>query len=156
MDQNPQPSLKEVYISQALYPQDIDRTLVMHCSDPYYREATAEYLGKSLRLFQYDLMANPGGPTVVLQSSLTFTTDRARMKLLTEHHHLTRFVGISHLNCAYYKLRYPSLSDEERRKKQLEDLNGFERIVRSFVPQAEIKLCFVEQVANIFRFQEVR
>lgn len=148
-------SLEEVYKSNAAWPSDIDHALVLHCSDPWYREATTEFL-VYLGFSHSDLFAVPGGPASVLQSSLTFTADRSRVKLLMERHEVTRFVGVVHLNCSYYKIRYRALSDEGRVEKQVSDLREFKRYIRSIAPEGEIKLFFAEQADGHIRFLIVR
>lgn len=156
MVQQPAVSQEVAYQSEEAWPDSIDHALVLHCSDPWYREATAEFLEDYLGLYHCDSLVVPGGPAVVLQSSLTFTADRAKLKMLQEHHEVARFVGIAHLDCAYYKLRYPSASDGERMARQLADLREFERYVRSLVREAEIQLFFAERAEGRVRFLVVR
>jgi hypothetical protein len=113
-----------------------DHTLVIYCSDPRLREANVAFL-TSLGLAHYDQMVVPGGPAVILQSSLTFTSDRPRLQMLVEEHQIHRIIALAHVDCAYYRKKYTSLSAEERQQKQQNDLRAFTPEVKKIAPGIE-------------------
>lgn len=145
-----------VYQSTVPWPEAIDHTLVMYCSDPWYKEATAEFVDNYLELHHCDQLVAPGGSCVVLQSSLTFTTDRQRLLLLNQLHALQKTVAIAHANCAAYKQRYPTLPDEQRRKKQEADLFEFQQYVSAAMSGISVELYFAEAASEHVQFTRIR
>lgn len=146
---------RPVYTSQGEFPQEIDHVLVMYCSDPYYRRAVEEFLQEYLGLGQYDLLVMPSGPANILQSSLTFISDRPRVKFLHEKHKIEKVIGIAHLNCLHYKQRYPALDEQARRQKQEDDLRHFSETVAKVVPGVETQVYFAQEVDGHVQFTRV-
>ena len=143
-----------VYTSESAWPQAIDHTLAIYCSDPWFRKATAEFL-ESLGLTQYDQVVMPGGPSVILQSSFTFISDRQRVKLLCEIHEIRRVVAVAHLNCAYYRHRFGLQDVGETRKKQHADLMQFEVEMLRISPGLSVELYYADVAGDRFQFTRV-
>ncbi len=131
------------YVSRCAWLDEVDHVLVVFCSEPRYRESTAEYLD-ARGLARYDLAVMPGGPAMILQSSFTFTSDRPRIQLLLQEHRVARVIGIAHLNCAYYRHRYENLPPDELRMRQENDLRSFRDEIGGLAPGVAVELYYAE------------
>lgn len=142
------------YLGEVDFPTEIDHVLVCYCSDPYYRESTEEFFRQHLGLVHYDQLVFPGGPEAVVISSTTFTVDRRRVELLHKKHQFERVVGVAHLNCVYYRLRYPSKDDEARRMQQESDLREFVRVIQRLVPGATVEIFYAAEENGRVSFRQ--
>ncbi len=137
------PDPNAVYVTRCAWLDEVDHALVVFCSEPRYREAIVEFLSTK-DIVRYDQAVMPGGPAMILQASFTFTSDRARIKLLLDEHNITRVIGIAHLNCAYYRHRYEDMPPEETRKLQETDLRLFREEIDTLSPGVAVELYYAE------------
>lgn len=137
------------------WPKGLDHTLVVYCSDPWYREATAEFLAYHSQIAQYDQIVLPGGPGVAVQSSFTFTSDRPRIRQLYLSHGLKKVIAIAHRNCIYYRRRHPALGDETRVRKQLEDLKEFSLVIGKLLEGIPVETYFAESTGEHVQFTQM-
>ena len=136
MDNNP-----GVYNSQSPWVDNNDHVLVIYCSDPRFRQATAELLSFK-GVVRYDQVVMPGGPAIILQASLTFVNDRQRIKFLCDEHKIQRVIAITHYDCAYYRQRHAQLDPAQQQKKQVEDLRSFANEIRKLAPNVNVVLFY--------------
>lgn len=143
------------YVSRCAWLDEVDHVLVVFCSEPRYREAIGEFLGTK-GIVRYDQAVMPGGPAIILQSSFTFTNDRARIKLLLEEHEIARVIGIAHFKCAYYRHRFEAIAPEEMRKQQEADLRLFREEIVKLAPEVAVELYYAEGKGGHVQFTPVR
>lgn len=128
----------------------------MYCSDPWYREATVEFLDYYLELSHYDQLVVPGGGANILLSSFSFVIDRNRVKILDMLHSFKRVISIAHYNCAFYRLKYPTLKEEDIPKKQEDDLGILVAELHKLVPMVEVEIYLGMEVAGKVNFYRIQ
>lgn len=144
-----------VFVSTARWHQDNEHVLVVACPDPRFREARGEFIDARYGLRRYDPLIIPGGPQAVLPSADNFSLIRDMITLLDKAHGFERIIGISHHDCRAYKEAYPSLSEEQRRVRQIDDLREFIREMRRLVPNITVEAFYSEPADERIRFVQV-
>ena len=144
-----------VFVSEARWHQDNEHVLVVACPDPRFREARGEFIDARYGLRRYDPLIIPGGPQAVLSSTGYFFLIRDMISLLNQAHGFERVIGISHHDCRAYKEAYPSLSDAERRARQLDDLHAFTAEMQRLVPNVAVEAFYCEPFEERIRFVQV-
>ena len=144
-----------VFVSTARWHQDNEHVLVVACPDPRFREARGEFIDARYGLRRYDPLIIPGGPQAVLPSADNFSLIRDMITLLDKAHGFERIIGISHHDCRAYKEAYPSLSEEQRRVRQIDDLREFIREMRRLVPNITVEAFYSEPAGERIRFVQV-
>lgn len=135
-------STTPAFTSSAPWNGETDRTLVVACSDPRFREATEEFFQNHFGLNRYDSLFIPGGPICVLLTSSMFFVIRPLLRWLCQSHHLKKVISVSHFDCGYYKYRYPRLSEDERRNRQVVDLKQFGVDMNTLFPGVQVENYF--------------
>ena len=124
-----------------IWSKDTDRTLVLACSDPRFRQATEWFVENELHLKRFTPLFLPGGPATILLSSSIFFAVRPLVELLNGKFHFLRVIGVNHEDCAYYHHKYSKMHEDELHKKQLADLAEFKTEVHRLVDkEASIEL----------------
>jgi hypothetical protein len=144
-----------VFVSEARWHQDNEHVLVVACPDPRFREARGEFIDARYGLRRYDPLIVPGGPLAVLPLTPNAFLIRDMVTLLDTAHGFERIIGISHHDCRAYKEAYPSLAEEQRREKQLDDLRSFIVEMRRLVPNVAVEAFFSEPSEDRIRFVQV-
>lgn len=99
-------------------------TLALYCSDGRFTAAVAG-LCMSLGELRIDTITIPGGPGLLDMAKLAVSERDVTLRaldFLIKGHGITRVVLVAHEGCGYYKRRYPKESDEQREKRQIQDL----------------------------------
>lgn len=140
------------FVSSTVWRQDHEHTLVVACSDPRFCEARGELLNSRYRLRRYDPLFVPGGPLAVLTSTPYYFLFHDMVTLLHSAHAFERVVGISHSDCRAYRERYPGLSDDARRERQIKDLEAFAVEIRRLTGGAAVDAYYSEPLDGRIRF----
>jgi len=125
--------------------------LAVFCSDERFVPATIDFLEKILKMERSDLFVLPGGPVFVIQSEPPLMS---RLELLLKAHGIKKVALIAHEDCGYYRNRYPELSPDEIRKRQISDLLMAAKILLDKGVNVSIFFAFFEG-GKIF-FREIR
>lgn len=99
-------------------------TLVIHCSDWRFVDATHEFLKEPLKIAGYDLIAVPGAIHFVVSHLFPKYSWVARhwLKFLMKHHGTKRVIAFSHADCGWYKFMHAvELWSEKLLATQAED-----------------------------------
>jgi hypothetical protein len=144
-----------VFVSEARWHQDNEHVLVVACPDPRFREARGEFIDARYGLRRYDPLIVPGGPLAVLPLTPNAFLIRDMVTLLDTAHGFERIIGISHHDCRAYREAYPSLAEEQRREKQLDDLRSFIVEMRRLVPNVTVEAFYSEPSEGRIRFVQV-
>ena len=144
-----------VFVSESRWHQDNEHVLVVACPDPRFREARGEFIDARYGLRRYDPLIVPGGPLAVLPLTPNAFLIRDMVTLLDTAHGFERIIGISHHDCRAYKEAYPSMPEEQRREKQLDDLRAFIAEMRRLVPNVEVEAFYSEPFEDRIRFVHI-
>jgi hypothetical protein len=119
--------------TKGAYAESHPDALAVYCSDGRFTDAVEE-LVHSLGFPRLDTLTIPGGPALLELTSGTMAaieTVRSAVAFLVEGHDLAHAVLIAHAGCGYYRTRFSYDSPEAVVRRQLTDLNGAERWLRS-------------------------
>lgn len=83
-------------------------TLVIHCSDWRFVDATQAFLREHLKVQSYDLIVVPGAIHFLVSCLLPKYSWVARrwLKFLIGHHGTKRVIAFSHADCGWYKFTH--------------------------------------------------
>jgi hypothetical protein len=131
--------------------------LAVYCSDGRFTESVEELL-HAIGHSRLDTLTMPGGPGLLdLTSASVGAVDvtRPALSFLVVGHGLSHVVLISHAGCGYYRdrFRYDSPASIERR--QLADLRGAAKHVRTAHPKVEVVNFYARAEAGHIRFETV-
>lgn len=145
-----------VYISRVGRPGDISRTIAIHCSDPWFLQATREFIVGHLKMPYHDLFAVPGGGAALLTTSDSHAHDRKRVEILLETHGVNQLVAIAHRGCALYKLIHEGLTEDELHAQQISDLLKLADEVGEWLGgEIAVELFFAELEGDSIQFHAV-
>ncbi len=121
--------------------------LAVWCSDGRFTHAVEE-LFESLGEPRLDTLTLPGGPALLDMTSAGMTSldvVREATSFLVKGHHIQRVVLIAHAECGYYKSRFGYESPESMRRRQLADLRGASRWLRTTHAGIHV-LCYFAEI----------
>lgn len=119
------------------------KTLVVYCSDGRFVQFCDDFVEKTLKIEDYDLLAVPGGPQFLcaLDYLPKFRwAGRRWLDFLIEKHVLERVVLISHQDCGWYKHLH---GHEEPEARQHEDLRRARSELLETLPRVRVEAYFV-------------
>ncbi len=131
-------------------------TLVVCCSDGRFHLHVEEFV-RSRVSERPDLFVVPGGPAAVDPWASSF--DHARvfeeaLRLFASAHDIRSIWLIAHERCAFYVKKYGQRSEDELRRRQIDDLRrARERIVNAW--PHEVLLIYAHVEGGLVNFQEV-
>jgi Putative carbonic anhydrase len=150
-----EPREEDVFVSTARWHQDNEHVLVVACPDPRFREARGEFIDARYGLRRYDPLIVPGGPQAVLPLTPNAFLIRDMVTLLNTAHGFERIIGISHADCRAYKEAFPSMTEEQRRARQVQDLVKFAAEMRRLVPGVAVEAFYSEPSEDRIKFVAV-
>jgi hypothetical protein len=122
-------------------------SLVICCSDGRWHEQVVEFVQGQVSE-RADMYAVPGGPAGFNLWSSSFdeskVTERA-FRFLVDNHALDTVWLMAHQNCAYYRARYGPLDDTYICRRQREDLDRADEIIRRWYPDLIVRKIYVSQ-----------
>jgi carbonic anhydrase len=105
---------------EAAYPS----ALAVYCSDGRFTEAVDELL-EQLGHPRLDTLTIPGGPGLLNHKTSGYSdcdTFSRSAEFLIREHHITTVVLMAHAGCGFYGRKFPDLSPEMIRERQIHDL----------------------------------
>ena len=101
-------------MSEALWTRELKvdpagkETLVIHCSDWRFVDATHEFLRGHLKVTSYDLIVAPGAIHFLASHLLPKYSWVARhwLKFFFKHHGTKRVIAFTHADCGWYKFMH--------------------------------------------------
>lgn len=140
----------DIWVTSAKWEGEHDHTLIVDCSDPRLPEAREDFCEEHLKVSRYDALFVPGGPAVLTLNEAFCFLERKRVKLLNNLHKIKRVIGLAHHDCAYYKLRYDGIKEEELRNKQCVDLINFRQEMQLLTSCVSVELYYAGPNENGF------
>jgi hypothetical protein len=102
-----------------------------------------------------DALLWPGGPATFLVSAPWFFAVKAQVEFLVVEHELTRIIAVAHLDCLFYRRKYPSLSSDERVQQQEKDLRAFRDQASQIKAGLKIDLYYEEPIDGRIQYRPV-
>lgn len=131
-------------------PLHFDKThpsaLAVWCSDGRFTHAVEQLL-QSLGEARLDTLTIPGGPALLDTTSAgvgALDVVREATSFLVKGHSIQRVVLIAHAECGYYRNRFRYESAEAMRRRQLADLRGAARWLRTAHGGVQVSCYFAE------------
>jgi hypothetical protein len=131
------------------------RTAAIYCSDARVGEHVEDLLHKRLEAAQFDRLAVPGGPAVLVEHAPCFFEMQSltkQLQFLVQAHQLRRILLIAHEDCQYYlqHLRVPPQDLEAHQRKDLEEGAGR---VRQLFPGLSVHALLAHVHGDRVRFE---
>lgn len=122
-------------------------TLVIHCSDWRFVDATRAFLREHLKVQSYDLIVVPGAIHFLV--SYLFPkyswVGRRWLKFLFGHHGTKRVIAFSHADCGWYKFVHSAERWTEKLfVSQAEDSNCAAKVIADFGEGVSYEQYFVD------------
>lgn len=137
--------MNPIYRSPLPFSPDPSPALAVYCSDSRYDEHCDYFVLHGLNLEVFDQFIVPGGAAWLVwdwQATNKHHVAKEQLSFLVESHHIHRAVLIAHDDCGFYRKRYSELTPDERRRKQLEDLELARRELQLMAPELQVDLYF--------------
>ncbi len=112
------------YTSETVYDASHPTALAVYCSDGRFNRAVEELL-RHLGHPRLDTLTIPGGPGLLQHKTSGYSdcdTFSRSAEFLIREHHIEVVVLLAHAGCGYYARKFPDLSPEQIRERQLADL----------------------------------
>lgn len=112
------------FISESEFDASHPTALAVYCSDGRFNRAVEELL-RHLGHPRLDTLTIPGGPGLLQHKTSGYSdcdTFSRSAEFLIREHHVTVVVLLAHEGCGYYARKFPDLSPEQIRARQLDDL----------------------------------
>ncbi len=132
------------------------KTLVVYCSDGRFVQQCDDFVEKTLKIEDYDLLAVPGGPQFLC--ALEYLpklrwAGRRWLDFLVEAHRLERVVLISHQDCGWYKRLHGGNDDHQAR--QMDDLRRARADLMETLPSVRVDAYFASVEDGNVKFEPV-
>ncbi len=137
----------EQFRSWSVWKDEFSGNLTVFCSDERFVNATLEFLRRHLDIERCDLFVVAGGPAFIVQNEPSLID---RLELLIKAHKIKNIVLIAHDDCGYYKHRYQKLSNDELKRKQIDDLKTAMASLRQKGANVRCFFAFVEKGEVVF------
>jgi hypothetical protein len=126
MTRQPDPMLHE---SQLPFRDEPIASAAVYCSDGRLGDHVDDFLRRRLETAQFDRLAVPGGPAVLVEHAPCFFEMQGltrQLQFLVEAHQLRRVFLIAHEGCLYYlqRLRVPPQDLEAVQRRDLQEAAG--------------------------------
>jgi hypothetical protein len=131
--------------------------LAVYCSDGRLTSSIEELL-KALGHLRHDTLTLPGGPGLLSHWTARHGegyTVREAAQFLIRAHGIKTVVLVSHVDCGYYRARYPEASGQEREERGVRDLTAGLAAMGELVPGVAVKAFFARIVGGRVRFDPV-
>lgn len=129
-------------ITKSLWSSEISHALVVDCSDPRLPQARAEMLAKMFGISHPDPIIVPGGPALFVPSASFYFIQHEWVELLDGTHKFEKIIGLAHLDCLYYKKKYPADNQAEIYNRQINDLRNFRIRILEIIPGGQVELLY--------------
>ncbi len=131
--------------------------LAVYCSDGRFTASVDELLA-TLGHPRLDTLTIPGGPGLLNHRTSGYgdcdTFSRSAEFLIREHH-LTTVVLLAHEKCGFYARKFPDLSPEQIKERQLDDLRLAVRELTATHPRLKVDAFVAVPVGEHVRFDPV-
>lgn len=131
--------------------------LAVYCSDGRFTAAVDELL-EELGHPRLDTLTIPGGPGLLNHKTSGYSdcdTFSRSAEFLIREHHITTVVLLAHEGCGFYARKFPDLSAEQIKKRQLDDLRLAMRELVDTHPRLQAFAYVAVPSANRVRFEPV-
>jgi len=115
--------------------------LAVYCSDGRFTHSVDELLEK-LGYPMLDTLTIPGGPGLLNHRTSGYSdcdTFSRSAEFLIREHHITAVVLLAHAGCGFYARKFPDLSPEQIRQRQLDDLRLARREMLETHPRLRVE-----------------
>jgi len=131
--------------------------LAVYCSDGRFTGAVEELL-RHLGHPRLDTLTIPGGPGLLNHKTSGYSdcdTFSRSAEFLIREHHVTVVVLLAHAGCGYYARKFPDLSAEHIRDRQLADLQLAMAELLETHPRLHVEAYMAEHDRDRVRFDSV-
>ena len=138
---------------EASYPS----ALAVYCSDGRFTHAVDELLEK-LGHPRLDTLTIPGGPGLLNHKTSGYSdcdTFSRSAEFLIREHHITTVVLLAHDACGFYGRKFPDLTSEQIRSRQLDDLRLAMRELLETHPRLRVEAFVAVPTGDHVRFDPV-
>jgi carbonic anhydrase len=138
---------------EASYPS----ALAVYCSDGRFTDAVDELLDK-LGHPRLDTLTIPGGPGLLNHKTSGYSdcdTFSRSAEFLIREHHITTVVLLAHDACGFYGRKFPDLTSEQIRSRQLDDLRLAMRELLETHPRLRVEAFVAVPTGDHVRFDPV-
>lgn len=143
--------------SEARFDASYPDALAVYCSDGRFTRFVEELLRERGHP-RLDTLTIPGGPGLLNHKTSGYsdcdTFSRAAEFLIREHH-LSIVVLLAHQGCGFYGRKFPDLSSDEIRQRQLDDLRFAMRDLVEVHPRLHVEAYLVVPDGERVRFEPV-
>ena len=138
---------------EASYPD----ALAVYCSDGRFTAAVDELLAH-LGHPRLDTLTIPGGPGLLNHKTSGYSdcdTFSRSAEFLIREHTITTVVLLAHAGCGFYGRKFPDLSADQIRTRQLDDLRLAERELLATHPRLRVEAFIAVPSGDHVRFDPV-
>jgi hypothetical protein len=143
--------------TEAGFHQSYPDALAVYCSDGRFTLAVGELLEK-LGHPRLDTLTIPGGPGLLNHKTSGYSdcdTFSRSAEFLIREHHIKTVVLLAHDGCGFYARKFPDLSAEQIRSRQLDDLRLAMRELVATHPRLQTFAYIAVPSGNHVRFDQV-
>jgi carbonic anhydrase len=149
--------MAESFVTERAFDASHPPALAVYCSDGRFT-ASVEELLRGLGHPRLDTLTIPGGPGLLNHRTSGYTdcdTCTRAAEFLIREHHITVVVLLAHAGCGYYARKYPDLTLDQIRERQIGDLRHAWTELSDAHPRLSIQAYLAVPEAGRVRFDSV-
>lgn len=146
------------FTSESVFDESHPSALAVYCSDGRFNRAVEELL-RHLGHPRLDTLTIPGGPGLLQHKTSGYSdcdTFSRSAEFLIREHHIKVVVLLAHEGCGYYARKFPDLTAEQIRTRQLADLRHASAELAETHPRLRTEEYIVVTAGGLLRFDPVR